>query len=83
MATYAVTARLGRVEPRLAVHSRASRLHPDGSAADVAAVEGPVDAPVDVIDAFWDDPFSERLDRWHERWAQATFFLFDSESWRR
>lgn len=76
MAAYAVTARIGRVDPRLTSRRDGDRIGPD-------AFEARVDPLIDVVESIWNDPFSERLVQWQERWAQATFYLFDPESWRR
>jgi hypothetical protein len=76
MAAYAVTARIGRVHPQLTVRRDDGRVDPE-------ALEGRLDVPIDVIDSIWNDRFSERLARLQERWTQATFYLFDPESWRR
>jgi hypothetical protein len=76
MAAYAVLARIGRVDPHLTVRDVAERDDP-------APADGLPDVvPVDVVDSVWDDRFSERLASFSERWAQATFYLFDPESWR-
>jgi hypothetical protein len=76
MATYAVTARIGRVDPQLTVRHDAGRIDPD-------ALNGGIDPSIDLVEWIWDDRLSERLSRWQERWSQATFYLFDSDSWRR
>ncbi len=76
MATYAVTARIGRVDPRLTVHHDGDRIAPD-------ALDEQTDPSIDVVDSIWNDRLSERLVQLQERWAQATFYLFDPESWRR
>lgn len=76
MANYAVSARIGRVDPQLTVRRDGGPLDPD-------ALQGRIDPSLDFVESIWDDRFSERLIQWQERWAQATFYLFDPESWRR
>jgi hypothetical protein len=77
MSSYAATGRISRARPRFVGPGHAR-----------AAVDG-VDA---VIDSDAREPFHdprsqrERLaERWwqvREEWGQATFFLFDPNSWR-
>jgi hypothetical protein len=71
MASYAVTAHIDRVQPHLASH--------DGPppAPDRHVTDEPLSEAIEVA-----PPPSERWDRFRERWAQTTFYLFDPESWR-
>jgi hypothetical protein len=39
-------------------------------------------SPIDIVGRSPGDRFDERLERIRDRLAQATFFLFDPESWR-
>jgi len=76
MAAYAVTARVDRVQPRLARWAGATQS--DGVTADPTPEPESIDLvgrPVAAIVA-------ERWARIREAWAQTTFFLFDPESWR-
>lgn len=82
MPAYAVIARIGRVDPHLATHDvdpKTDREPPppaggfpqDGAAAEIYVSEGPGLGRT-----------GEWIVRLRERWAQATFYLFDAESWR-
>lgn len=71
MASYAVTGRIERVQPRLARHDDA-RTPSRGPAVEEATAE--------AIDL--GRTTSEWWERFRERWAQTTFYLFDPESWR-
>lgn len=71
MASYAVTARIDRVQPHLASHEAAlPELVRYGS-------DDPGPEAIDVVPATF-----ERWERFRERWAQTTFYLLDPESWR-
>lgn len=71
MASYAVTARIDRVQPHLAAHERPRPM------ADRHAQDELVPEAIDL-----QRPTSDRWERIRERWAQTTFYLFDPESWR-
>ena len=78
MAGYVVNTRIERVTPHLA--RRADR----GAA---SAGRGPRDpaggaTPIDIAGRPLETILAERWDAIRERWAQATFFLFDPDSWR-
>ena len=77
MAGYAVNTRIERVTPRLARRVEAG----------VASGLGPRDAdrgatPIDLAGRPFEAILADRWDAIRERWAQATFFLFDPDSWR-
>ena len=76
MSGYAATGRISRAKPRFVGTGRGWDTDAlVGSTLDIAA--GPVHDP---------RPMRERLtERWwqaREEWGQATFFLFDPNSWR-
>jgi hypothetical protein len=76
MASYAVTARIDRVPPRLARHD-GPRPVGDGPVRVERLRDEPSPVAIDLAPATW-----ERWERIRESWAQMTFFLFDPESWR-
>jgi hypothetical protein len=82
MAAYAVTARIGRVDPHLAIRgvgrSRLDAHRPERAPTD----DGPVIPAAVVVDPLAGDTVGEQFLRFRERWAQLTFFLFDPDSWR-
>ena len=78
MAGYAVNTRIEQVTPRLA-----RRVH-EGVAGPSRAAREP-DRGITAIDTAGrplETILAERWDAIRERWAQATFFLFDPDSWR-
>lgn len=82
MAGYAVSARIGHVEPR--------RVEWPAPVIDDVAAARPVAPPGSVTPESVDiagEPFLGRLSDWvaglGEAWSQMVFFLFDPESWRR
>jgi hypothetical protein len=82
MAAYAVIARIGRVDPHLAIRG-VGRSGLDADRPERAPTDdGPVIPAVDVVDPVPAVSFDERLVRFRERCAQLTFFLFDPDSWR-
>ena len=74
MAGYAATSRIESVAPR-ARAERKGWTHP-------AAVDHPMPTVIELLGAPPTRPGSERMAALRERWAQATFFLFDANSWR-
>ncbi len=80
MAAYAAIARIGRVDPHLAIRPL------DRGVADLDPPTRPSltddTVAVDVIDASPVDALAERVTGFRERWGQLTFFLLDPESWR-
>jgi hypothetical protein len=80
MAAYAVMARIGRVDPHLALH--------DARDVDRDGPSGPPSQELDDAAALEMDhasdpgPIAERMIRMRELWRQTTFYLFDAESWR-
>ncbi|MGH2478026.1 MAG: hypothetical protein ACRDIL_22495 [Candidatus Limnocylindrales bacterium] len=75
MAGYVVMTRIDRVDPQFTVHADEPSIDTDPPDAGAS--------PIDVVESIWDDRLAERLMVMRERWAQATFFLFDPDSWRR
>jgi hypothetical protein len=71
MAGYAASARIERVQPRLAQHD--GPIH----VTDDHAIDDPGPEAIDLTRPTW-----ERWERFRESWAQTTFYLFDPESWR-
>ena len=76
MAAYAVTARVDRVQPRLARWVGATQS--DGATADAT----PQPESVDLVGRPLGANMAERWARIREAWTQTTFFLFDPDSWR-
>jgi len=76
MAAYAVSARVDRVEPRLARWAGPTRS--DG----VTREPTPEPESVDLVGRPLGAIVAERWVRIREAWAQTTFFLFDPDSWR-
>lgn len=78
MATYAVIARIDRVDPHLAGWARVPAPAGDWSVAE------PMEPPeaVDLVGRPAAPTLAEHWERIRETWAQTTFFLFDPESWR-
>lgn len=81
MAAYAVIARIGRVDPHLALRDLDRDLDADdgphsGPAADVPTVA------VDVVRPDEPDRLAEWWGRARELWKQTTFYVFDADSWR-
>jgi hypothetical protein len=77
MAGYAVNTRIERVTPRLA-----RRVGEAETAGRRGARDADRLAPIDLAGRPIDVILAERWDAIRERWAQATFFLFDPDSWR-
>ncbi len=76
MATYAVIARIHRVDPHLAGRPRVTP-------ADWTVAEALDSAQsVDLVGQPLETVVAERWARVREIWAQTTFYLFDAESWR-
>lgn len=76
MAAYAVIARIDRVAPHLAGR-------PPATPTDWMSVEAPEPAQaVDLVGRPLETSVAERWAHVREIWAQTTFYLFDSESWR-
>jgi hypothetical protein len=77
MAGYAATGRIARAHPRFA-----------GAGAGWTSLDMTVGVPDDAVDGHPSDtaPLDKRIVEWwseaREEWAQATFFLFDPNSWR-
>lgn len=71
MASYAVTARIDRVQPRLARRD-GPRSSMDARALDDLRPEAIDPAPL----------AASRWERIRELWSQMTFYLFDADSWR-
>lgn len=74
MSTYAASARIDSVAPRLVIGR--------GLNSDLTPRPIPMEPDDLVIDVDVQDPFVERVTAVRERWAQMTFYLFDPESWR-
>ncbi|MGK2851629.1 MAG: hypothetical protein ACSLFN_12050 [Candidatus Limnocylindrales bacterium] len=75
MAGYAASSRIGSVAPR-------ARIDRPG-AARFSLTDQPVAVVlIDLVGKPPASPSSERMAALRERWAQATFFLFDANSWR-
>ena len=75
MSGYAASGRIGSVAPRARTDRRC--------AARANAADQPnVAVTVDLVGGPPDRPGSERMAALRERWVQATFFLFDANSWR-
>lgn len=73
MDAYRVSARIDRGAPH-----RPSRL-----LVSTVAPEDQVElAPVDLVGRPLEAALAERWEAIRERWSQATFFLFDADSWR-
>jgi hypothetical protein len=82
MAGYAVIARIGRVDPHLTLRDLDRDLDCDpasdrGLPSDTPTIVDRPDGP-SFGERFWDQVFWIR-----ESFGQLTFYLFDSESWRR
>lgn len=75
MAGYTASSRIGSVAPRARIE-REDRPRPGALDEPVAAVT------IDLVGAPPARPGSDRMAALRERWAQATFFLFDANSWR-
>jgi hypothetical protein len=83
MAAYAVMARIGRVDPHLALHDVKRDAGRDEPPAGLSTSDANDDAAAIEIDrASEPGPLAERLTRLHELWRQTTFYLFDADSWR-
>jgi hypothetical protein len=84
MAAYAVIARIGRVDPHLTIRDLDVDLDRDDARPDRGL---PADAPTIVNDRLdgpgLGDRLGDHLGRLGEAFSQATFYLFDPESWRR
>ena len=78
MAGYAVSTRVGAVAPRRA-RRVSSRLDGDPTTSQV----GDDEAPVDLAGRSLEAVVEEHWEQIRERWSQLTFFLFDTDSWRR
>ncbi len=75
MAGYAASSRIGSVAPR----ARLGRLdRPLLTGADLPTAS----VTIDLVGAPATHPGSGRWAALRERWTQATFFLFDANSWR-
>lgn len=76
MAAYAVIARIDRVDPHLAGRPRATPW-------DWTVAQAPDPAQsIDLVGRSLEAIVAERWAHVREIWAQTTFYLFDSESWR-
>lgn len=75
MAGYAASSRIGSVPPRARIE-RGGLPRPGAPDLAMAAVT------IDLVGAPAPRPGSDRMAALRERWAQATFFLFDANSWR-
>jgi hypothetical protein len=73
MDAYRVSARIDRGAPH--------RWQPLRGSAD-APLDDVALAPVDLVGRPLEVALAERWDAIRERWSQATFFLFDADSWR-
>ena len=82
MAAYAVIARIGRVDPHLAIRGVGRGRFDVHRSERAPTDDGPVIPAVDVVDPVPGEALGERFLRFRERWAQLTFFLFDPDSWR-
>jgi hypothetical protein len=85
MAGYAVTARIERVEPRLAAWSRASGSMPapDEGAGPAASDRTDLDdRVVDLVGQGFDRTLADWIAGIRESWSQTMFFLLDPDSWR-
>jgi hypothetical protein len=78
MSSYAATARIDKVAPRL-VMGRVGATDVDAWALPAFESDDPI---IDVAAVAIDDPLVERLIAVQERWSQLTFYLFDAEGWR-
>jgi hypothetical protein len=82
MAAYAVTARIGRVDPHLALHDVKRDADHDEPPAGLPTSDARDVAAIEIDRASEPGPIAERLTRLRELWRQTTFYLFDAESWR-
>jgi hypothetical protein len=84
MAGYAVSARLGRVEPRRVEWPGAPDPDVGRAVATASAASAAMGGPESVDLA--GEPYLRTLSDWvaglGEAWSQMVFFLFDPESWR-
>lgn len=75
MAGYAASSRIGSVTPRARIE-RLDVTRPSAGDQPIAALT------IELVGAPPTRPGSNRMAALRERWAQATFFLFDANSWR-
>lgn len=83
MSGYAIQARIEGVRPRFVAPDRhiSDRTAPD-SPWPSFAVDLAIEGRRALAQPRFGPALSERLERARERWAEATFYLFDAESWR-